>query len=51
MNHDPIRFVECTRAEHGDAILDILNHAIVHSTALYDYVPRPPAGHGQLVPG
>lgn len=32
--------VECTLEEHGDAILDILNDAIVNSTALFDYEPR-----------
>lgn len=42
MSQDPIHFIDCTRAAHGDAILDILNEAIVNSTALYDYVPRPP---------
>jgi phosphinothricin acetyltransferase len=35
-------FVECTDGEHGSAILAILNHAIVTSTALYDYRPRSP---------
>jgi L-amino acid N-acyltransferase len=30
----------CTEATHAGAILDILNHAIVTSTALYDYQPR-----------
>lgn len=34
--------IDCTEAEHADAILAILNEAIVNSTALYDYVPRPP---------
>ena len=37
-----VRIVDCTYAEHGGAILDILNDAIVSSTALYDYRPRPP---------
>jgi L-amino acid N-acyltransferase YncA len=37
-----MHFVDCTLDQHGDAILEILNHAIVHSTALYDYKPRPP---------
>nr|WP_217345759.1 GNAT family N-acetyltransferase [Noviherbaspirillum sp. L7-7A]MBV0880088.1 GNAT family N-acetyltransferase [Noviherbaspirillum sp. L7-7A] len=32
--------VQCTRERHGDAILDIFNDAILHSTALYDYKPR-----------
>jgi len=35
----PIR-VECTLEHHGEAILAILNDAIVNSTALYDYLPR-----------
>lgn len=30
----------CDEAQHAGAILDILNHAIVTSTALYDYQPR-----------
>jgi L-amino acid N-acyltransferase len=34
------RFIDCTLAGHGPAILDILNDAIVNSTALYDYKPR-----------
>jgi phosphinothricin acetyltransferase len=33
--------VTCEEAEHGTAILEILNEAIVSSTALYDYQPRP----------
>src|SRR6187399_3255499 len=36
------RLVDCTRA-HANAILAILNEAILHSTALWDYEPRPPA--------
>lgn len=32
--------VQCTRERHGSAILEILNEAILHSTALYDYQPR-----------
>ena len=35
-------FVDCTLAAHGPQILAILNDAILTSTALYDYVPRPP---------
>ena len=35
-----MRAVQCTRERHGDAILDIFNDAILHSTALYDYKPR-----------
>lgn len=33
--------VSCTHARHAQAILDIFNDAIVSSTALYDYQPRP----------
>ena len=36
------RLIDCTRA-HANAILAILNEAILHSTALWDYEPRPPA--------
>ncbi len=32
--------VQCSFERHAAAILDILNDAIVHSTALYDYQPR-----------
>ncbi len=35
-----ITLSECTQALHAAAILDILNHAIINSTALYDYQPR-----------
>ena len=35
------RLVTCTHDRHAQAILDILNDAIVTSTALYDYQPRP----------
>ena len=41
-----MRFVDCTQERHAAAILDILNHAIVTSTALYDYEPRPPESMG-----
>lgn len=37
-----IRLIDCNEADHAAAILEILNEAIVHSTALYDYKPRPP---------
>ena len=37
-----MQFVACSHAAHAGAILEILNDAIVHSTALYDYQPRPP---------
>lgn len=36
-----LRLIDCTEEAHADAILGILNDAIVNSTALYDYVPRP----------
>jgi len=35
-----MRLVSCSLSEHGSAILEIMNEAIVSSTALYDYVPR-----------
>ncbi|KOF55044.1 acetyltransferase [Achromobacter sp. DMS1] len=34
--------VDCTPERHAGQILAILNDAIVHTTALYDYTPRPP---------
>lgn len=37
-----MHIIECNETEHGMAILAIFNHAIVHSTALFDYEPRPP---------
>ncbi|HEY4105384.1 MAG TPA: GNAT family N-acetyltransferase [Polyangiaceae bacterium] len=37
-----MRIVECNYGEHAAAILEILNHAIANSTALYDYAPRSP---------
>ncbi|MES2536004.1 MAG: N-acetyltransferase family protein [Pseudomonadota bacterium] len=37
-----MRFVSCTHEEHAGQMLDILNEAIVNSTVLYDYLPRPP---------
>jgi L-amino acid N-acyltransferase len=36
-----MNLIDCTYATHAGPILDILNEAIVHSTALYDYAPRP----------
>jgi L-amino acid N-acyltransferase YncA len=36
-----MRIVDCTYDAHAAAILAILNEAIVTSTALYDYAPRP----------
>jgi len=35
-----VKVVQCKYEQHGVAILDILNDAIVNSTALYDYQPR-----------
>lgn len=35
-----MRVIECQREKHAEAILAILNEAIVNSTALYDYKPR-----------
>ncbi|MDR0241106.1 MAG: GNAT family N-acetyltransferase [Burkholderia sp.] len=40
--HDDVRLIDCSEAEHAAAILEILNDAIANSTALYDYRPRPP---------
>lgn len=37
-----IRIVDCSEQEHSPSILAILNEAILNSTALYDYVARPP---------
>ena len=39
---DDVRLIDCNEAEHAEAILEILNDAILNSTALYDYQPRPP---------
>ncbi len=33
-------FIDCTLERHGEAILAILNDAILTSSALYDYQPR-----------
>jgi L-amino acid N-acyltransferase YncA len=35
-----MHIIDCTLAEHGPSILAILNDAIEHSTALYEYRPR-----------
>ncbi len=35
-----MKIVQCEQKRHGEAILAILNDAIIHSTALYDYKPR-----------
>jgi len=37
-----MQIVNCTRESHATPILEILNEAIVNSTALYDYKPRGP---------
>jgi len=37
-----MQFILCSHESHAEAILDILNDAIVTSTSLYDYTPRPP---------
>lgn len=37
-----VRLIDCSEEDHAAAILDILNDAILHSTALYDYAPRSP---------
>jgi L-amino acid N-acyltransferase len=37
-----IRIINCREEVHAGAILAILNEAIVNSTAIYDYRPRPP---------
>ena len=37
-----MQFVACQHDAHAPAILEILNEAIVNSTALYDYKPRGP---------
>jgi L-amino acid N-acyltransferase YncA len=36
-----MKLISCTVERHAQAILDIFNHAIETSTALYDYHPRP----------
>jgi L-amino acid N-acyltransferase len=42
-----MNIVHCTRERHAAAILEILNDAIVTSTAIYDYQPRPTAWMAQ----
>jgi phosphinothricin acetyltransferase len=39
--HPSLRVIDCSSERHAAAILAILNEAIVNSTALYDYAPRP----------
>ncbi|MDX2187497.1 MAG: GNAT family N-acetyltransferase [Opitutaceae bacterium] len=36
----PMDFVDCTREEHGEAILELINHAIVETHMIFDYRPR-----------
>ena len=36
-----MKLISCTYQEHAPAILEILNDAILNTTAIYDYVPRP----------
>lgn len=38
---EPTKFVACSYERHASAILAIFNDAILTSTALYDYKPRP----------
>lgn len=35
-----MKIIDCTHDEHAGAILEIINDAIAHSTALYEYRPR-----------
>jgi L-amino acid N-acyltransferase len=35
-----MQLVACNFTDHANAILEIFNEAILHSTALYDYKPR-----------
>lgn len=35
------QLVHCSHERHAQAIVDIFNEAILNSTALYDYQPRP----------
>lgn len=35
-----LKLIDCNETEHAAAILEILNEAILNSTALYDYQPR-----------
>lgn len=37
---DSPRLIACSFAAHGQAVADIFNDAILHSTALYEYQPR-----------
>ena len=35
-----MNIIHCNYNEHAQAILDIFNHEIINTTALYDYNPR-----------
>lgn len=35
-----MRLIDCEFSAHGDAVLAIFNHAILNTTALYEYQPR-----------
>jgi len=35
-----MKIIRCTKARHAEPILEILNEAILNTTALYDYKPR-----------
>lgn len=35
-----IQLIDCDFTRHGEAVRAILNHAILHTTSLYDYEPR-----------
>lgn len=35
-----MKIIHCNYNEHAKAILDIFNHEIINTTALYDYTPR-----------
>ncbi|MGH8261093.1 MAG: GNAT family N-acetyltransferase [Steroidobacteraceae bacterium] len=39
MSADSVKLIHCSSERHAPAILDILNEAIVNSTALYEYRP------------
>lgn len=36
-----MKLIDCDESRHAGAILAILNDAIVNTTAIYDYAPRP----------
>lgn len=36
-----MQIIECSHEQHAGRILEIMNDAILNSTALYEYVPRP----------